>query len=167
MDSFYFTFNHITMKRHYITLVAVFTLLFCYQNQVTAQKLPAAKVPAAVAQTFAKQFPAAKRVKWEMESANEFEANFKLAKVKYSAKLDQSGALLETETAIKKSDLPTAVLQALKTQFVGYTVEEIEKITYPDSTIAYEMEVEKGEEEYELLMDSSGKVLKKEVEKED
>ena len=132
-----------------------------------AQKLSAEQVPQAVKAAFSKQFPTAKRIKWELEAANQYEVDFRQAKTDCSALFDQNGGLLVTETEIKTTDLPASVIQALKTQFAGFKIEEVEKVVFQDGTIAYELAIEKGEQSLEVQFNSEGKVLKQEAEKKD
>ncbi|WP_316823866.1 hypothetical protein [Pedobacter miscanthi] len=115
-----------------------------------AQKINALKVPAAVSAAFKKLHPAAK-VKWEMEQAN-YEAGFNLNGKETSEVYTPNGTLQETETEIKSTELPAAVLAKLK----GMTVAEAAKIRKADGTIHYEAEV-KGKD---FLFDVNGNRVK-------
>lgn len=150
------------MKR--ITLIVVAGLLGA---TVHAQKLKDSEVPTAVKQAFAKNFPSAKEVKWSKEDATEFEAEFKSGATEKSANFDQSGKWVVTETEIKKSDLPQAIQAAVAKEFAGYKMDEIEKVEKPDNVVLYEMELEKNKVTYEVQFDANGKVIKKEVKKEE
>ena len=132
-----------------------------------AQKLKDSEVPTAVKQAFAKNFPSAKEVKWSKENATEFEAEFKSGATEKSANFDQSGKWVVTETEIKKSDLPQAVQAAVAKEFAGYKMDEIEKVEKPDNVVLYEMEIEKNKIVYEVQFTPDGKMIKKEVKKED
>ena len=115
-----------------------------------AQKINSLKVPAAVSAAFKKSHPAVK-VKWEMEQAN-YEAGFILNGKETSEVYTPGGTLLETESAIKSSELPATVLAKLK----GMKIGEAAKITKADGTIHYEAEV-KGKD---LLFDANGNTVK-------
>ena len=91
---------------------------------------------------------------------------YKKAKVETSVLIDENGTILEVKTEISKKILPEAVQNTLKTDFAGYEVEEVEKIE-SNGVIKYEMEAEKGKEEFELVFDANRKLISKEVEKED
>ena len=71
-----------------------------------------------------------------------------------------------TETEIKKGDLPQAVQAAIAKEFVGYKIEEAEKVETAKEGTHYEVALEKGELNYEVLFSADGKVLKKEEKKE-
>jgi len=115
-----------------------------------AQKINGAKVPASVKTAFQKAHPAVK-VKWEMEQAN-YEAGFTLNGKETSEVYAPSGMLLETESAIKSSELPATVLAKLK----GMKIAKAAKITKANGTIQYEAEV-KGKD---LLFDANGNTVK-------
>lgn len=120
----------------------------------------------AVKTTFAKKFPKAEKVTWEQENESEWEAEFKLNGKKHGATFNANGQWLETEQAIKKSALPEAIKATLNTQFKGYKIDDVEKVITQDGTF-YEMELEKGEEEWEVMFDENGAIVKKESEKEE
>lgn len=62
------------------------------------------------------------------------------------------------------------MLQSLKPsskkEFAGFKIEEAEKAESSDKGIFYEVELEKGEMNYEVQLSADGKVLKKEEIKE-
>lgn len=123
-------------------------------------------VPEGVKKAFAAKYPNVKNVKWDLEKPGQYEAEFKLAKVKTSVLIDENGAVLEVENEINRKDLPQAVQNTLKTDFSGYEIEEVEKVV-ANGVVTYEMDAEQGNEEFELVFDVNGKLLSKEVEKED
>lgn len=58
------------------------------------------------------------------------------------------------------SDLPPAVLTGFKSAYPDATVKEVEKETYPDGTIHWEVKyVDKAGKAQEVELDSTGKVL--------
>lgn len=131
-----------------------------------AQKLKESEIPKTVKDSFAQRFPNTKGAEWSKESESEFEAEFKTAGKKQSANFEQTGKWLVTETEIKKAELPKAVQAALTKEFVGYKIEEMEKVETANEGMQYEVELEKGELKYEVLFSADGKVLKKEEKKE-
>lgn len=131
-----------------------------------AQKLKENELPAAVKDSFTKRFPKASGVSWSKENPTEFEAEFKSNGSEQSANFDQTGKWIETETEIKKSALPANVKAAVEKEFAGYKINEAEKTeTFADGTF-YEVEIEKGELNYEVQISTDGKVIKKEEKKE-
>lgn len=124
------------------------------------QKITPDKVPAPVKQAFAKKFPAATDVKYEMEK-KDYEINFKDKGVEMSANYSPIGKWLETETAITESDLPEEVFNAVVKDFDGFKISEVAKIETPDKPIIYEMDLKKVNEGYKAQFSPKGDVLKK------
>ncbi|TRZ42954.1 PepSY-like domain-containing protein [Robertkochia solimangrovi] len=119
------------------------------------------KVPEKVRQAFTKKFPTVNKVKWEKENEREWEAEFKLNKVEYSANFLVDGTWQETEHEIDETEVPQQVNAALISAFPGYEVEEVE-ISESYTGIVYEFEIEKGESDMEVTIDAAGKIIKKE-----
>ena len=130
-----------------ILILAVFALVTI---EVNAQKMTAGKVPSAVKESFAKQYPNVKTVKWDKEDAD-YEASFKMDGKDMSVVLDGKGVEKEVETDIKFSELPMPVQTALK----GKKVKEAAIIKKGGKTF-YEAEV--GGKD--LLFEADGKMVK-------
>jgi uncharacterized membrane protein YkoI len=84
----------------------------------------------------------------------------------YSANFNNKGNWLETEYEFEMKDIPAAVKSTLDNEFASYEIEENEVSENAEGTF-YEFELEKDETEMEVVIDQSGKVVKKEVETED
>jgi Putative beta-lactamase-inhibitor-like, PepSY-like len=136
--------------------VSIFLLCSMIMIATQAQKVEASKVPAAVKESFQKNF-AGMTPTWEMEKGN-YEAGFKNKGESMSAVFDANGNLLEKEVAIKVSELPAPILSYVKQHYKGATVKEAAKITKADGTINYEAEVNK----MDVVFDADGKFLKEE-----
>jgi len=119
-----------------------------------AQKIDAGKVPASVKTSFAKQYPGV-ATKWEKENGK-YEASFKKDGNTMSALFEKNGTMTESETDIKVSALPAAVLAYVKANYKGKTIKEGAKITKADGTVMYEAEVD-GKD---VIFDSNGKFVK-------
>ena len=124
------------------------------------------KVPQKVKEAFVKKFPTTKKVKWEKENATEWEAEFKINKVEYSANFLEDGTWQETEHEIEEKEIPQNVKFALEKAFPGYEMKEAE-ISETQKGMVYEFEIEKGEIEMEVMISSNGEIVKQAVEKED
>jgi Putative beta-lactamase-inhibitor-like, PepSY-like len=119
-----------------------------------AQKIDAAKVPAAVTGSFEKKYPGT-AAKWEKEDGN-YEVNFKKNGNSMSAVINTDGTIMETEMDIKIAELPTAILHYVKENYKGKTIKEGAKITKADGTVNYEAEVA-GKD---VIFDADGKFIK-------
>ncbi|WP_339868969.1 PepSY-like domain-containing protein [uncultured Algoriphagus sp.] len=141
----------------YLTILSIGVLL---SAGACAQEHSDEEVPDAVKTAFSQKFPTAKKVSWDMESATEWEAEFKLEGNEYSANFLADGTWQETEYEIKKADIPEAIKQTLTQDFAGFKIEEAEISEKADGSV-YELAVEKGEEEWELVFDINGKLIEK------
>ena len=130
-----------------LVMLATITTLSCF-----AQK----DIPAAVQESFKKNFPDVTVKKWEKEDGN-FEANFSKDGKTMSATFDAEGAWMETETGIAIKDLPASVSYYVKEHYSGATIREAAMLKTPKGDM-YEAEI-KGKD---LLFDMNGKFLKEE-----
>ena len=140
----------------------IIALLFAVAMSSTAyaQKISADKVPASVTSAFKTKFPNATQIKWEMEGGD-YEAGFKLNGEEMSANFDNTGKWLETETEIKTAALPASIQSALKKDFEGYKLKEASKVESLKNGNSFEVEIQKGEEAFDVLFSTEGKVLSK------
>jgi len=120
-------------------------------------------VPANVMSTFKSKFPTATEVHWDKENETEWEAEFEFNGMDYTANFSSDGIWKETEHELTANELPATVKQTLTTEFSGYTIKEVEMVETPTFT-GYEVEIKKGSVTLEVLIDNSGKVIKKKVE---
>ena len=145
------------MKKIIIVLLSAFLLI---SFMAFTQKVTPEKVPAPVKQAFAKKFPAATNVKYEMEN-KDYEISFKNKGTEMSVNFDPSGKWLETETEIKISDLPKEVSASVANNFAGFKISEASKNETPGQGLVYEMDLKKDKERYEVQFSPKGDVVKK------
>jgi hypothetical protein len=150
------------MKKILITVFAI-VLGLC----VHAQKIAAEKVPAAVIRAFKAKFPAAEKVKWEMEDKKDYEAAFTLNKTEQSAAFNAEGKWMETETEIKTSELPQTVRDAVSKDYAGYKITEASRIEDIKHGNCFETEIKKEKQMYAVLYSPDGKKLETETLKND
>ncbi len=146
-----------------LTLISVLSVTLSLQS--CAQESESKNVPEKVLTAFKTKFPDAKKVNWEMENDSEWEAEFKLNGKEYSANFSAEGEWLETEYEIKESDIPSNILAVLDKNFSDYEIEELE-IAETASGNSYEMEIEIGEDGFEVTIDAKGNLTKKKESKE-
>ncbi len=138
-----------------LIVVVGLSLAMC---QADAQKIKSSEVPAAVKNSLQNAF-SMKDADWDKEGSS-FEANFEQKGKEVSVLFDANGSVLEAETEIKKNELPQAVLKVLNQDHHEYKIEETAKIE-SNGEITYEVEVEKGNQAFDLIFDANGKLLKK------
>ncbi len=139
------------MKKIFLFATAALTSLYaCAQT-----------APKPVADAFAKKFAAATEVKWEQEG-QEWEAEFKSNGAEMSASYDAAGKWLETETELKKSELPAELFKAVMLKFKGWDIEEVVKLDSPDFK-GFELQLEKSNTTIEITATNGNDIVIKEV----
>lgn len=131
--------KYLSYPKTYLSLPAL--LLLFLSVSCTAQS-----VPNKVKTTFSKKFPTAKSVEWGKESEDEYEAEFEMGSVSYSANFNVDGAWMETEKDITMNDLPDAVLVTLARDFWGSDIVEIALVTNSEGNL-YEVAIRKENDE--------------------
>jgi len=134
-----------------ILAIVLFSIFACSQI----------KVPENVAASFKAKYPSAQKVEWSKESDTEFEAEFEMNGKEMTANFDTSGKWLVTETKLAKDDLPAPVLATLKSQFGDSKVKTAESLEKAGEAVVYEVKLEKDGTELEVVLDASGKIIKK------
>ena len=136
------------MKKSLVLALAI----ICF-TVTQAQKLIPAKVPTAAKDAFAKAH-ASTTAQWEKEGSN-YEVNFKEGNKSMSCVITATGEIVETETGMKLSELPTDAKKYIAQHYKGVKVTEAASITKNDGTVVYEAEI-KGKD---VLFDANGKML--------
>ena len=139
------------MKR--IIVTSIFVTLTA---GLVAQKT---NVPAKVTTAFNAKFPGAKDVKWGKESKTEYEAEFKLNGNGISANFKADGSWTETESVIKVSELPVAVVTAINKKYPGAVISKAEKVEMPGKT-AYETSFKLKGKKKSLELNADGSIAK-------
>jgi hypothetical protein len=96
-------------------IIFVASVLICSVASGFAQS----KTPTTVTASFNQKFPNATNVKWDKESAHEYEASFEWKGKKHSANFSDAGEWLETESPITFNQLPEKVQTAFNASHKG------------------------------------------------
>jgi uncharacterized membrane protein YkoI len=124
------------------------------------QELTPDKVPTAVLQAFAKKYPAATEVKYELKN-NNYEIAFRDKGVREFTKFNPTGKWLDTKAAIVESDLPKEVSASIAKNFAGFQILEVKTVELPDKPLFYMIDLKKDNEDYKVHFSAKGDVLKK------
>jgi hypothetical protein len=103
--------------------------------------------------------------KVEKENEIEWEAEFKMNSKEYSANFSNEGDWKETEIEIEESEIPEDIKEVLDKNYKDYEIEEAELAETADGKF-YEFEIEMGKQEFTLVIDSKGNLIKKSEEDE-
>ena len=153
------------MKKLIVLALCVFlTGIWNVNGQAKSKK---EEVPSAAKSAFEAKFPKAQKVKWGVEKPGEYEAEFMLNGVETSAVYDSKGQFIESEVEMKEANLPQTVKTAVAKDFASYKISSVAMTTDGKGVISYEMVAAKGREKLEISFDTTGKLLKKEAEKEE
>lgn len=147
--------------KNLMLMIAVVSI-FCFTACGQAGKV----VPEKVKTAFSQKFPGASKVKWDKENDHEWEAEFKIEGENTSATFDNNGNWLETEMEIDIDKLPEAVISTLNNEFKEYRMENVEYIEKSEYK-GYEIKLEAHEADTEVVIDSNGTILKKEIKNEE
>lgn len=128
---------------------------------VTAFGQTEKSAPANVKSAFSQKFSKATDVKWSIENAKEWEAEFKMDGKEYSANFDNAGVWIETEYVITAKEIPAAVKTTLDKEAAGFKVDE-SAVTETKDGKAFEFVLSKDKKKSELSIDKNGKVLNRE-----
>jgi hypothetical protein len=126
-------------------------ILLCAASFTFAQT----KVPEKVQSAFNGKFPKATQVKWE-EDDGEFEAEFIIDSVNYSANFSEKGKWLETETTITFDALPDAVKKVVKDGFKDNEIKSVYLVEDSEGLVYYEVDVLKKDKTIEKYYNKDG-----------
>ncbi len=139
------------MKKLFLAIVSILGI---------AASTYAVDVPKAIADAFAKKFPAATNIKWGKENAKEYEAEFKLNGNSISANFLTDGTWVETESEIPAAELPAAITTVLQTSYKAAAVLKVFKIEKAKGDTTYEVEIKGVGKKKELIFNRDGTFLK-------
>lgn len=139
------------MKNIFLVALAI----LCASATGCAQK----KVSNAVDSAFKTKFSNATNVSWDKENDHEYEAEFKINGVNYSANFSDTGKWLETEQVITYEELPQSVKQNFMASHKDTKVKRVAKIDTSEGETRYEIEVKQLLSSEELFYDANGKEL--------
>lgn len=128
---------------------------------VYGQDIPQSQVPSLVVTSFQQAFSKAADVEWEKEG-DLYNVSFEIGMFgpDHEAWYDAAGKLVKHEEEISKGDLPQPVQATIKSDFDGYRVDDVKKIT-AGSDVIYLMELKKQLEDWNVTIDAAGKVVSK------
>ncbi len=137
----------------YFFLLCILLGLSC-QQAVTSQE-----VPQAVKDTFEKMYPGENDPDWHLDSHGYYEANFKKKGIKYRADYFKDGRWFETETNIKKKELPKAIRKVIEEKYSWYKIAEIEKVQHHTKGLFYDVEFKRKGKNKDVEFKEDGTII--------
>jgi len=142
------------MKSKSIVLIATFLMAFfgC-QEKVQSQ------APKAVQEAFQAKYPGENDPDWEIDAHGNYESHFKIDGIKYRADFSPNGDWIETETSIKKKELPKAIRKAIKDNYGDEHITEVEKVDSATKGVFYDVEFRRKGKNKDVEYRASGEEL--------
>jgi hypothetical protein len=141
--------------------VAVVVILYLLIGLAAfSQEIPPGNVPNPVKQAFAKQFPAAKAVKYGLDKTD-YQIDFQERGKECIATYNSAGKLLGTDKEITSDELPKEVSSAVAKNFPGYTIVTVVRREALDKGICFEMDLKKDDAGYSIRFSDKGEILQK------
>ena len=122
-----------------------------------------AQIPEEIISQFQLMEPLATSTEWFVQGKI-YKVYYKLDRQnRITSYFDRQGNWLETETEIGVEDLNSAVLNVLETKFNDYEIVDIEIIKTFDFKILYEIDLIRNDKSYDILFDTTGRILRKKI----
>ena len=139
--------------------IKIVVLLILGTGTIFAQDIPKSQVPSVIVNNFKKEFTKANDVEWERQG-DLYNVDFEIGLfTDYEAWYNASGKLVKQTQEISKSDLPKAVINAIKTQYKEYSIDDVKKII-EDGVETYKVELEKWDEDFDVIYSKNGNLIK-------
>lgn len=146
------------MKKHFL----IGAIALCTSaGSLFAQHILQSQVPSVVVNNFQQAFPKAYDVDWKMDM-NLYKVDFELGLLgtDHDVWYDPTGKVVKHKEEISKSDLPQKVQAKINTDFSGFRVSDVKKITEGNNAI-YTLDLKTFTQEWKVAYDAEGKILSK------
>lgn len=143
------------------SILIITSMLFLSAGAIFGQDIHKSQVPSLVLNSFQQAFPKALDAEWEMEG-DLFKVEFEtgILRTSHDVLLDKTGKILRHKEEISKNDLPKPVSAKISSDFPGYRIDDVEKITEGNKTV-YTLELKKLHEDWKVAFDPEGNILSK------
>jgi hypothetical protein len=140
----------ITMKK-----ITLFFSLLLFTGFTVAQT-----PPLAVEKAFKNKFPNTNKAYWENEDNNQWEAEFRINKKRYTALFSSDGKWINTEGEIELSDFPNTLSKEVIAKYPESTILEVCKIETVTNEIFYEAKIKTKKGKRKIFMKNDGTFVK-------
>ena len=150
------------MKEQILTSLTLTILMICTLAILGyAQDIPQNQVPSAILNQFNSQFPDASNVEWEMKG-DLYNAEFEIGWIMdHQVWYNAAGEMVKHKEDISPDELPETVSNRIKTDFNGYTIEDLKRIT-DKGVVVYKMELNSSQQQdWDVVIDVKGDVVNK------
>ncbi|MDL2305822.1 PepSY-like domain-containing protein [Bacteroides sp. OttesenSCG-928-D19] len=106
------------------------------------------------------KYPDATRAEWEKKKTY-YVADCWSGKKDLEVWFNENAEWLMTETELARTELPTAITDALKaTNYADWRIDDVDMLEYTNSSVVYVVEVEQKNKEIDLYFSPAGELLK-------
>lgn len=116
--------------------------------------IPSSEIPSVVKNTFKSKFHNATDVEWE-NYGDDFEVDFEMNAIDYSARIDYAGNLLEYKYEIARNSLPAPIFIMLENEYSKISWEDPEILVCGQNSY-YQLESDGFFKDTKIVMDSTG-----------
>lgn len=138
-----------------LKILGVLSLMAISAN---AQDLLPTEVPQQIRTNFQNSYQNATDVEWEKD-LEYYKVEFEVSRDDYEIWYSANAKVLKTEKEISARNLPAIVSKNIKTNYSGYSIDDVEEVTEGNNTTYY-VEVEKWNDEIDLVYSANGKLLR-------
>lgn len=133
-------------------------ILLGFAFNVNAQTSQQDTLPTSIKDDFSAKFADVSALEWEVADSI-YTATFTMDGERHLIEYNPSGKVLNHQYTLKESQYPSAVSDMIKKDFSTHKVRNVDSVE-KDGIITYEVKL-KGEPNYKVVFDSTGKVLSK------
>ena len=131
------------------------------------QDVPQSQVPSEILNQFNSQFPDATNVEWEMKG-DLYNVEFEIGWIidlgwnnDHEVWYNAASEMVKHKEDISPDELPEPVNNRIKTDFNGYTIDDLKRIT-DKGVVVYKMELNSSQQQdWDVVIDDKGDVVNK------
>jgi hypothetical protein len=143
--------------------VSPIVLLLTIASVCFAQQVKETEVPAKVKAVALKQNNSQPITMWVLDKKRgKYIASFISNAAVRGIEISLEGRWIETTEGVLPDKIPTAVMKTANDGFPGYELDNFFYVTAPDKSPYYTIDASSDDEDLTLMIDPSGKILKKE-----
>ena len=135
------------------TALAALMLIACGEKEPAATR----SVPDVAKRAFEAAYPAVKDAQWVQDEEG-FEAEWKVNGMEHAVVYDEKGNVLLTEEQVPEAQMPAAIAPYLAEKHAGMAVVKV-GMEQKAGVTTYEVELDNGGKELELLFDAEGNYI--------
>ncbi len=134
-------------------------ILVLFYSNYSCKSFGQDATPEAVKQTFKSKYPNENDPDWHTDKNGNYESHFKIDGISYRADFDASGQWIETESNIKKKELPEQIQKRIKSDFKEYKITEIEQVDHYRKGRFYDVEFKVNGKKKDIEFDKNGQII--------